>query len=308
MRVKWFLAGLGILAVCVAVQADPRSTSLAVTDPVSDDNGANETITVPLALPADATSLDMMRIPHGSFTMGSPTTEQHRDSDETQHDVTISRDFYIGKYEVTNAQFRAFRSGHDSSIYDGLILYEDNHPVVYVSWNDATAFCAWLTAEYGSAYPGMIFRLPTESEWEYACRAGTTARCYWGEDPNRDQACGYANGADLTAKGRWSNWTVWNCSDGFTKVARVGKFKPNPFGLRDMIGNVWEWCNDWYGTYPSGPVADPIGQHSGSHRVLRGGSWSNLPGYCRSAARSFGEPDDVSYDLGFRVVLSSRTP
>jgi len=266
------------------------------------------TITIPLSLPDGATPLEMVRIDAGTFTMGSPTTEKARNYDETLHQVTISRDFYMGKYEVTNAQFRAFRSGHDSLSFEGYTLNGDNQPVVYVNRDDAVAFCAWLNTQYGSLYPGMTFRLPTESEWEYACRAGTTTRRYWGEDLNEDQACSYANVSDLSTQQPWATWPVLNCSDGFVVTAPVGQFPPNRFGLHDMMGNVWEWCYDYYGAYPPGPVVDPIGKQSGSYRVLRGGGWWGHARNYRSAFRYYWWPSFASYYLGIRVVLASWTP
>ncbi|HQO33185.1 MAG TPA: formylglycine-generating enzyme family protein [bacterium] len=300
MRGRGFLAGLGIVAVCVAVQAAP---------PVAgNDTGGGKTITIPLTLPSSAKPLELVLIPHGSFTMGSPTSEQGRYPDETQYQVTISRDFYIGKYEVTNAQFRAFRPNHNSKEYNGLTLNEDDQPVVYVSWYDVKAFFEWLNTQCGNAYPGMRFRLPTESEWEYACRAGTETRRYWGDDLNEDQACGYANVRDLTGKDKWDWTSVFNCSDGYGATALVGQFQPNAFGLYDMIGNVWEWCNDWYGPYPSGSAIDPVGPDFGENRMNRGGSWFYYPGYCRSAHRNWNYPTLSDLNVGFRIVLSSWTP
>ena len=162
-----------------------------------------------------------------------------------------------------------------------------------MNWNDATAFCQRLTdTEHtnGKLPAGESYRLPTEAEWEYACRAGTTTKYSFGDDEKQLGEFGFFN----------SNWP--NEPDE-SLITQVGMKKPNPWGLYDMHGNVWEWCSDWYGdTLPGG--ADPVGPEGGSSRVYRGGSWWCYPGFCRSANRIIRVPSDRSYYLGFRVARS----
>jgi sulfatase modifying factor 1 len=168
-----------------------------------------------------------------------------------------------------------------------------------VSWNDAVAFCKWLSKKEGKSY-----RLPTEAEWEYACRAGTTTRYSSGDDFETLAKVG--NVADATAKAKFPDWS-WAiaASDGYVFTAPVGKFNPNAFGLYDMHGNVWEWCADWYGDeyYAASPADDPMGPASGAGRVFRGGGWRNYAGYSRSALRAYSTPGSRSSDMGFRVSL-----
>ncbi len=225
--------------------------------------------------------LEMVYIPGGTFTMGSPGNEADRSSDEKQHQVTVSP-FFMGKYPVTQKQWEAV-TGNNPSHFKGA-----NRPVESVSWDDAVDFCEKFSRKSGKKY-----RLPTEAEWEYACRAETTTPFYFGETitpklVNYDGNNPYGS----APKGEYRQQTT-----------DVGTFPPNGFGLYDMHGNVWEWCHDWYGDYPSGSVTDPIGTASGSYRVYRGGSWLNLARYCRSARRSWHSPDYRLTFLGFRPVL-----
>ena len=173
--------------------------------------------------------------------------------------------------------------------------------MVNVSWNDAKAFCEWLSKKEKKTY-----RLPTEAEWEYACRAGTTTRYSSGDDPETLAKVG--NVADATAKAKFPDWT-WTikASDGYVYTSPVGSFQPNAFGLYDMHGNAWQWCADWCGrdSYAKSPVDDPSGPTTGSLRVLRGGCWNYNAGFCRSADRNGITPGNRLYDLGFRV---SRVP
>ena len=265
-------------------------------------------------------------VPAGRFRMGSPAGEALRRGNETQHEVTISRPFYMGIQEVTRGQFAAFvrDSGHKTEAEKEGWSYAlagtnvtkvngaswrnpgfeqtDRHPVVCVNWNDASAFCDWLSRK-----TGRKVRLPTEAEWEYACRAGTETAYQWGNNP--DDGRGWYNAVDQMAKGRFpgcppgfNNW-----SDGYVFTAPVGQFKPNAWGLYDMHGNVWEWCADWHGEYPVGAATDPTGPGSGQGgRVIRGGSWYNLPSNCRSADRYGVHPvgRDGFCVGGFRVVVS----
>ncbi|KOR32945.1 hypothetical protein TI05_04055 [Achromatium sp. WMS3] len=234
----------------------------------------------------------MVAISGGCFMMGSPPSEQGRDSDEQQHRVCV-KDFKIGKYEVTNAQYRAFKPSHNSGDYEGHSLNGDQQPVVNVGWKEAYAYTKWLEQQTGKKY-----RLPTEAEWEYAARAGTTTARYWGNNP--DQACKYANVHDLTSKRRFSDftWTHHDCDDGYTVTAPVGRFKPNAFGLYDMLGNVWEFtCSDYNNPYNGD---EKVCSNSGSSHALRGGSWNSRPRYVRAADSDYNVvPNDSE---GFRVA------
>jgi formylglycine-generating enzyme required for sulfatase activity len=245
-----------------------------------------------------------------------------------QHRVRITKSFYLGTYHVTRGQFRQFvadtkyKTDAEKGETPGAFGWDrgkkrfdfneryfwrnagfeqtDEHPVIGVSWNDAVAFCKWLSKKESKAY-----RLPTEAEWEYACRAGTTTRYYSGDDPETLAKVG--NVADAAAKAEFPGWT-WTikASDGYVFTAPVGKFKPNAFGLYDMHGNAWQWCADWYGAgyYAASAADDPTGPDSGRVRVLRGGSWSFRSDYARSAGRFWLTPDDRSnyFGTGFRVA------
>ena len=221
--------------------------------------------------------LELVWIPPGEFMMGSPSDEWGRDSVEhPQHTVRITRGFWLGKYEVTQAQWQSV-IGSNPSHFKG----DGSLPVEQVSWDD----CQEFLRKPNARVKGGRFRLPTEAEWEYACRAGTSTRFGFGDSDG-----------DL---GDYA----WYGDNSGSKTHRVGEKKPNAWGLHDMHGNVCEWCEDWYGDYPSGTVTDPTGPSSGSYRVNRGGSWINYPRYCRSARRNRLTPEDRDGTLGFRVVL-----
>ncbi|MCI5157678.1 MAG: hypothetical protein D3906_04420 [Candidatus Electrothrix sp. AUS1_2] len=239
-----------------------------------------------------------------SETWTEPTTgmEFVRDDDEGPvHKVCVDG-FWLGKYEVTNGQFRRFRPRHDSGEYEGKSLNGEKQPVVRVSWEDARDYAVWLARQ-----SGQEIRLPTEAEWEYAARAGTSTARFWGDAP--DDACRYANVHDQTSKKENGfSWMNHNCNDGYAVTAPVGSFRDNAFGLHDMLGNVWEWCADWYDTGYSEQVGDnPQGPATGELRVLRGGSWSDIPDDVRCSIRDRNDPDNryIRYDfMGFRVVFS----
>jgi formylglycine-generating enzyme required for sulfatase activity len=245
------------------------------------------------------TGMEFVFVKGGCYQMGSPPNEKDHQSDEAQHTVCVD-DFWMSKYEVTNRQYRRYRSGHDSGAYKGKTLNDADQPVVQVSWEEASAYATWLSGKSNKK-----LSLPTEAQWEYAARGGTTAARYWGDSP--DSACGYANVHDQTSK-RVNKFDLemHNCDDGYAGTAPVGRFRPNAYGLHDMLGNVWEWCSDWYAKdyYASSPRNNPQGASSGSYRVLRGGSWNFYPRYVRSAFRHCLEPGFRNYLLGFRLVLS----
>lgn len=239
----------------------------------------SQTVTVKLlGLGTNSKPLDMVLIPAGKFTMGAPVTDKYSVDDERPlHQVTITKPFYMGKYEVTQAQWQAVM-GSNPSHYKG-----ENLPVEAISWEDTQIFIQKLN-QLGLG----TFRLPTEAEWEYACRAGTTTQFYWGEDPNYTEISNYA----------------WYYTEQLTdQTHEVGLKKPNPWGLFDMSGNVWEWCQDWYTTpYPSEPQTDPLIPTSTIGPVFRGGSWFSSPWGCRSGKRSTGESGVGFSDAGLRLV------
>lgn len=235
----------------------------------------------------------MVWIRPGTFTMGSPASELDRDSDEgPQTVVTISRGFFLGKYEVTQREYLAVM-GNNPSYFTGDL----NRPVERVSWGDAVAYCEKLTQQEraaGRLPEGYEYRLPTEAQWEYACRAGTTTATAFGNSLSSVQANfdgdypynGGAKGPDLG------------------RTTKVGSYSPNAWGFYDLHGNVNEWCADWYSdSYPGSNVTDPHGPTSGEGRLYRGGRWSYAGQYCRSAFRGGVDPSDTYNGLGFRAAL-----
>ena len=275
-RLKWAMAVLCVVEVVVIggiyllhrgdvkppVDATPPAAtpSVSVPEPSSD------------VLPKEFTNSIGMQFVHinaGEFMMGSPADEQDRRDNENQHPVRITKPFLLGVHEVTQAQWRSVMST-DRNQFKG-----DDLPVEHVSWDDATAFCQKLSQQEGKKY-----RLPTEAEWEYACRAGTTTPFATGQTIGTDQANyngGYTYGSGQRGVHR-------------RKTTAVGSFQPNQWGLCDMHGNVWEWCHDNY-------------ERAEGARVLRGGSWNDIPWECRSANRGWRTPDGRFGVIGFRVAL-----
>ncbi len=256
----------------------------------------------PPAQPAPASSLKdcancprMVLIPAGSFQMGVPEAESRRentmDDDKDArpvHPVRIGQPFYLGKYHVTRGEYAAFARATGRNVEQPSFAQTDDHPVVNVSWDDAQAYVAWLSRTTGKSY-----RLPTEAEWEYAARAGTTTARYWGD--SAAQQCLYANGDDATAK----------CSDGYSNTSPVGHFRPNAFGLYDMLGNALQWVQDCYEAYGYGGAFSDGSAHetaSCSSRVLRGGSWIYGPRRLRAGYRFWSEPGNRNDLIGFRVA------
>ncbi|MGD9731133.1 MAG: SUMF1/EgtB/PvdO family nonheme iron enzyme [Desulfamplus sp.] len=248
--------------------------------------------------------MEFAYIPPGTFMMGSPASEPDRQDDETQHEVILTKGFFMQTTEVTVAQWRLFATSTgykteaetDGGAYvwngkefvkDARIYWDnpgftqtDNHPVTCISWNDAQKFITWLNTE-----TNMQYRLPTEAEWEYAARAGISSGAY-------------AYSGNLDAMGWYSD-----NSEGSTH--QVAQKKSNAWNLYDMHGNVLEWCQDWYGAYASNVITDPNGPSSGSYRVFRGGCWGSSARYCRSALRYGRDPSDGGSFLGFRLVCSA---
>jgi formylglycine-generating enzyme required for sulfatase activity len=232
--------------------------------------------------------MELVLIPKGKFTMGSPASEEGRYENETEHEVTISKDYYLGVTEVTQGQYEKVIGVNPSFWQKRVIRKSDSsmYPVEQVTWEDAVEFCKELSDLPEEKKAGRVYRLPTEAEWEYACRAGSKSA--------------YSFGKSSKSLGDYA-WFDEN-SNGQTHP--VGQKKPNAWGLYDMLGCVWEWCSDWYDEYPKGAVSDPTGPIKGSVRVYRGGSWRNVPAGCRSAGRRRTAPSLRGDHLGFRVALS----
>jgi formylglycine-generating enzyme required for sulfatase activity len=260
-------------------------------------------------LPASVVPVtNMLWISPGTFVMGSPTNEALRFSEENQHTVTLTKGFYMGKYPVTQGQYLSVLNTNPS-------YFTPNHgfsldlgrPIELVSWTDATNYCAKLTQQEltaGRLPAGWVYRLPTEAEWEYTCRAGTTTAFHYGSALRS----GMAN-FDGTQEYDASLGEIVNASGirlGLTTT--VGSYQPNAWGLYDVHGNVQEWCQDLYGDYSTGSVIDPPGAVSGDSRVYRGGCWDFAGRFCRSAGRYSDLPSTAYTDLGFRVVLAQGQP
>ncbi|MCE9534503.1 MAG: formylglycine-generating enzyme family protein [Planctomycetes bacterium] len=222
-------------------------------------------------------------IPAGHFLMGSPNKEKGRGDDEIVHKVTFSKAFYMGTFLVTQEQWQAVM-GNNPSEFKGA----KNLPVDSVSWDDCQAFCKKLSEKEQKTY-----RLPTESEWEYCCRAGTTTPFHNGETLAPELA--NYNG----------NYTYGDGKKGvyLQKTVPVGSYAANPWGLYDMHGNLWQWCQDWHGGYPRTDAVDPQGARTGKYRSLRGGSWGSHPVFCRAANRNYIDPEKSTEYYGFRVCL-----
>jgi sulfatase modifying factor 1 len=241
------------------------------------------------------TGMAFVPVKGGCYEMGDSVGEGES-NERPVHEVCVG-DFLIGKFEVTNEQFRKFRAGHNSGTYEGIQLNDDKQPAVNVSWEDAVAFAKWLSEK-----TGQIYRLPTEAEWEYAARGGTKTSRFWGNNP--DEACTYANVADISSKSRWKTWKAHYCDDKFVVSAPVGSFKPNAYGLYDMLGNVWEWTEDVFDSaaYTKLPRNNPVFGGEGEYRVMRGGGWSNGPLGVRTSNRVGLTPTFGHHGLGFRLV------
>jgi len=269
----------------------------------------------------------MVLIESGRFTMGSPVGEEGRWDDEgPRHAVAVVRPFALARCETTVGEFGRFvaetgywtdaeRGGgcytldadgsglsqrEDANWHNPGFAQSDDHPVVCVSFNDARAYARWLSLRTGAAY-----RLPTETEWEYAARAGTTTSRFWGDDPAA--SCIYSNGADRTAKARFPDWTVADCDDGAEFTAPAGRYRRNPFGLSDILGNVWEWVEDcWHQDYTGAPndgsaSLEAKGEDC-TRRVVRGGGWYGGPRGLRSAYRNWSTADEAYYFVGIRLA------
>ena len=259
-----------------AEDADPKTT----TPPFPSGNPSqfdHRELTLDLG---NGVSMKLVLIPAGKFTMGSPETEKDREPNEVQHEVTLSKPFYMGVTHVTVDQYAAFVKDSGQKPDEPSFKQSGDHPVVNVDWYDTQAFCKWLSRK-----TGRTVVLPTEAQWEYACRAGsTTAFCFGDDEKDLGQYAWYDKNSDC-------------------KTHPVAQKKPNAWGLYDMHGNACQWCQDSYGDYDKGAATDPKGADAGSPRVLRGGSWYYLPWLCRAAHRHRGYPDIRLVNLGFRVAV-----
>ena len=273
-----------VLIAVVALASDLSGSFVPVRKPLTEN--------APPKPPEPYTnSLDMkfVWISPGNFMMGSPKEEKERVANETQHKVTLTKGFYMGVYTVTQEEWQAVM-GKNPSMSKGKRnpKGEKNLPVEMVSWNDCQEFIKKLREK-----DKKLYRLPSEAEWEYACRAGTKTPFHFGETISTDQA--NYNG----------NFTYGTGKKGVDreKTTPVGSFPANAWGLHDMHGNVLQWCQDWYGDYPQKDIVDPQGPENGEVRVLRGGSWYIYPGRCRSACRGRDEPAVRSHIVGFRLCF-----
>ena len=257
-----------------ATQQSTVSQPIVVQQPVVQTPVSNgDNISIPVK---DGVSIDMVRVEAGTFTMGATPEMKDPYSDEKPtHQVTLTNDYYIDKYEVTQALWQAVM-GNNPSNFKG-----DNLPVENVSWDDCQEFISKL-----NRITGKKFRLPTEAEWEYAARGGNKSRGY--------QYSGSSNLSDVS----------WYTSNSGRKTHTVGSKQANELGIYDMSGNVWEWCQDWKGTYISSSQVNPTGANSGSYRVIRGGSWIRTARYCRSSCRYSSSPGGRNIGLGLRLILS----
>jgi formylglycine-generating enzyme required for sulfatase activity len=261
---------------------------------------------------------NMVWIEPGTFIMGSPEAEAERQPNETQHEVTLTRGFWMGKYEVTQAEYvdvigsnpSFFRNGTSGPFggTGGVVTNELSHPVDRVSWFDATNYCGVMTQRERDGdrlRAGWVYRLPTEAEWEHACRAGTTSASHHGSTLRS----GMAN-FDGRFEYDASVGTIEN-PEGIHlgRTREVGGYEPNAWGLYDMYGNVAEWCRDlWFHWYAEGLAIDPQGAELSSASALRGGRYLNFPRECRSASRASNRSEWMGHNVGFRVVLAPAMP
>jgi len=232
----------------------------------------------------DKPTIEWIDIPAGTFIMGSSIDEYKRVYNETQHSVILT-EFKISKYEITFAQYDMFCEATGRNKPSDAGWGRANRPVINVSWDDAKAFADWIGAS-----------LPTEAQWEYACRAGTLTAYNTGKYISTRQA-------------NWNGDYPYNTNikgDYLEQTLPVGSFKPNEWGIYDMHGNVWEWCSDWDGDYPTEIQTNPSGFAEGFNKICRGGSWFSAARYCRSAFRFCYNPKDIYFNVGFRVVQNPK--
>lgn len=271
MRNKWSTFKLLVFLFTMCCGAIPARASYQADPPTQPESIEN------------SVGMRLVKIMPGEFLMGSPETEPSRFECERQHKVRITKAFWISVEEVSVEQYSTVLNREIKDALDG------NLPVRHISWHDAESFCRKLSEFEPEKLAGRNYRLPTEAEWEYACRAGTKTAYFWGDDPSA---------ADEYA---------WNMKNSGESLKRAGGRKPNPWGLHDMNGSLWEWCSDWYAELPSQEQTDPQGTSSGEQRVVRGGAYDSPLGYIRSASRAPAPPSFLSQgegqNIGFRVVM-----
>ncbi|MGD0551940.1 MAG: formylglycine-generating enzyme family protein [Sedimentisphaerales bacterium] len=283
---KTIMAVFVSLFIAVAVIAaektpSPKTQAAALQKKAAAEAGMPLEKTVELGVDVN---MVLVYIPAGEFDMGSPATEIDRDSDEGQHHIKLTKAFYMGKFEVTQLQYRTLMNENNSK-FGG-----DKLPIENVSWYSAGRFLKILSDK-----TGLKFRLPTEAQWEYACRAGTTTAFNTGTTIDSDLA-------NYNAKDAYADGIIGKY---LNRTTDVGSYQPNAFGLYDMHGNVWEWCSDIYEKdyYKITPNIDPNGPQVEGSRVIRGGGWDEKAYRCRSANRDYRGPKADRSDIGFRVVL-----
>ena len=241
--------------------------------------------------PTNVINTNLVWVAPGTFLMGCPTNEVGREVDEVQHPVTISRGFFVSKYLVTQGDFLAIM-GYNPSYFTGVHGGTDlSRPIEQVHWYAAAAYCSQLTQteqQAGRMPTNWVYRLPTEAEWEYACRAGSTNRFSYGDDPGYVKLTNYS----------------WNSANSALSTHDVAQKLPNALGLYDVHGDVYEWCQDWYDAYPSTLAVDPQGPANGFLRVFRGGSWAYGGQFCRSAGRYSLDPTLPQNFVGIRIVAA----
>lgn len=300
--------------------------SIVLSRPAVCADAAESRSEAPCTTESNTLGMRLVRIPAGEFFMGSPETEEHREpyeTDERRRLVRITKAYWISAHEVTRGQFRCFvedtgyeteneRNGRGGfgvdpksgalSLFDPQYSWRyvgfvqtDEHPVVNVSWNDAVAFCDWISRRESATYG-----LPTEAQWEYACRAGTSTANITGDDAEGLAAVG--NSADAQCRRKYPDRETIAADDGYLYTAPVGRYRANAWGLFDMHGNVWEWTADWYGRAGSGTQRDPRGPPTGTERCIKGGDWYHGPAFCRSATRFPMPPHMPRRHGGFRIV------
>lgn len=322
---KWEFGGWSLMSGDKAVElADPMALQTTFVMP-----DAPVSVSAKFLAPGEKFGLTTVKIPAGTRMLGSEPTEPSYYKDEKLHEVTLTKDFYMGAYEVTNAQFAAFlnatgvgqdgegpvdEEGTEVYVYDSTtrdkgdfnfgVVWDgekwapaegyDEHPVIYVSWYGADAYAKWV----GGA-------LPTEAQWEYACRGGQEGNLPFGIGDGTKMEKGMAqfyiyDYYDLAKGGRVVDQNV----EGYVaSTFKVGSFEPNGYGIYDMHGNVYEWVSDWYDSYPEGSLVDPQGPEDGSRKIIRGGGWVNSGRELRSAVRWYVRPTSKLENQGFRVVF-----
>ena len=282
----------GVIVTCLTMLAAGASRATDATESQA-----------PGKIITNSVGMKLARIPSGTFLMGSPRTEKERDGEEVLHEVAIPRPFYIGVYEVTQREFAALMGEEPRAIFRAGRGGGPDHPMENVLWKEAVAFCDRLTARPDEKRAGRVYRLPTEAEWEYACRAGTTTTFHDGDSLSSRQA---------NFNGRYPYGDDAETGSYLRKTAKVGSYRPNTFGLYDMHGNVAEWCADWYDKdyYANSPPEDPLGPPVGVlsddfgnfYLAVRGGSWLDDARACRAAYRQRAMHRNRYRIIGFRVV------